>query len=94
MAKFDYDSLMVGATYTATYVREPDNPDSDRNVSHTGKFLGVSSEQLLKIAADPDGKCRQVALLCEDDKYGSAWRFFEPETLALVADLTEDTDNG
>lgn len=90
MAKFDYDSLLVGATYVGTYLREPDDPSSDRNVSHTGKFLGVGAEQLLKIAADPDGKCRQVALLCDDEKYSAAWRFFEPETLVLA----EDTDNG
>jgi hypothetical protein len=86
MTIFDYDSLLAGATYRGTYVREPD-PNSERNVSYVGKFLGISADQLLKISQDPDGKCRQVALLCIDDKYESAWRYFEPETLILVEDV-------
>lgn len=83
---FDYDSLIKNATYRGTYVRNPDDPDDERNVSHTGVFLGMNSEQLLKIAQAPDSKARQVALLCDDPKFGKAWRFFEPETLVLVED--------
>jgi hypothetical protein len=82
MTIFDYDSLLAGATYRGTYVR-----DGKEDVSHVGKFLGISADQLLKISQDPDGKCRQVALLCNDDKYESAWRYFEPETLILVEDV-------
>jgi hypothetical protein len=86
MAIFDYDSLIKDALYRGTYVRE-----GKEDVSHVGKFLGISPEQMLKIMQDPNGKCRQVALLCEDDKYEKGWRYFEPETLILVEDLT---DNG
>lgn len=86
MALFDYDSLLAGALYQGTYLREPDNPESERNVSHVGKYLGMDDRVMLKILKDPDGKIRQVPLLCDDPKYGAAIRFFEPETLVLVED--------
>lgn len=83
---FDYDSLMKDATYKGTYVRNADDPDDPRNETFTGKFLGMNPEQLLKIAKNPDSKARQVALLCDDPKYGKAIRYFDPETLILVED--------
>jgi hypothetical protein len=79
MALFDYDSLLAGATYRGSYIRDGKDPEH-----HVGLFGGISADQMLKIIQNPDGKCRQVALLCNDQKYGRAFRFFEPETLVLV----------
>ena len=81
MVTFDYSNLIKNATYQGAYMR-----DGKEDVLHVGKFLGMSAEQLLKIQLDPEGKCRQVALLCDDDKFGKAWRYFEPESLILVDD--------
>lgn len=89
MALFDYDSLIEGATYQGTYLREPDDPESERNVSHVGKYIGIDEKIMLKIFKDPDGKIRQVPLLCDDPKFGKAWRLFEPETLVLVEDTLD-----
>jgi hypothetical protein len=89
---FDYDSLTVNSYYKGTYVRVPDDLENERNVSHVGKFLGFPGETLLKMLKNPelqDSKIRQVALLCNDEKYGRAIRYFEPETLELV-EPTED----
>lgn len=94
MAMFDYSNLIKDATYQGTYVRNPDDPNDELNVSHVGKFCGMNSDQMLKIMGDPDGKCRQVPLLCDDPKFGKAWRFFEPETLVLVDDTQDGNLDG
>jgi hypothetical protein len=94
---FDYSSLIVGAYYQGTYVRVPDDPDHERNVSHVGKYVGFPDETLLKMYQNPelqDSKMRQVGLLCNDDKYEKCWRYFEPETLIMVEPAESDLVEG
>lgn len=89
---YNYSSLIKGAYYQGIDNGRPDdNGNFSREIPFVGKFLGVRDDLMLVVHNNPESRAaRQVGLLCNDPKYGRCWRFFDPETLTLIENPTDD----